>query len=279
MCRIYKLNCVVMIIALVLFGRTSAFAEIEWKIYVNDEIISSELKPKMVGDILYIPIRPVYEAMGAKISWDKDEGNILISKENVKVIMNTGEYIYYVSYDDKPFEERKTYAAISAIDKEVYAPAIYLAEAAGYTQRIDKNNGTIIFEPPTDYEGINKSFADRDEPINVSYPILINAKVKDRKIYYPLQLKFMNDEYKYSTFNGTLNIEIVNDLGKNIFGGVLKFKKSDFIFDGENWYLNLSFSQDKIKKGLSSCGDFYMKLSFSGKEKYNLECRINGLPE
>lgn len=65
------------------------------KVYVNDEKIVSDVYPKIENNRTLIPMRAVFEALQAEVSWDDITRTVTASKNGVQISLKTGSNILY----------------------------------------------------------------------------------------------------------------------------------------------------------------------------------------
>lgn len=117
--------------------------EEEIKVYICDTEIEFDVPPQTVNDRTMVPIRAIFEAMGAEVEWDNATQTATSKKDNttVKMALNsTTEYIngQAVAMDVAPV----------VIDGRTLAPARYVAEAFGYYVRWDDKTKSAFIDIP-----------------------------------------------------------------------------------------------------------------------------------
>ncbi len=103
---------------------------------VFGEIKANDVAPKIVNDRTMLPARFVAENLGATVIWTEDEPNkVLITKENIEIIIYIGSDIAYVNgkevkLDSPAFiEDDRTYTPIRFISEELGATVKWFPEA------------------------------------------------------------------------------------------------------------------------------------------------------
>jgi len=90
-------------------------------VFVNDTEVLFDSKPKIVSDRTMVPMRAVFEAMGAQVSWDDETNTATGTKNGITVSTTLGSDIMYkngepVKMDCAPFiENDRTYVPIRFI--------------------------------------------------------------------------------------------------------------------------------------------------------------------
>lgn len=87
--RIYVSVICVLVFSL-LFAAMPVYAEEDYKIIINGNYISFDVPPKNVKGRLLVPMRALYEELGALIHWDQETRTVWAKKEDVVVILPIG---------------------------------------------------------------------------------------------------------------------------------------------------------------------------------------------
>ena len=156
------LNAVFIVIILGLFINVSAFASNdEIKVYLNGEKIEFDVTPQIINGRTMVPIRAIFEAMGATVSWDNDTETAICSKGETVIKMTVNSTNMYIN--DKVFQMDVSPVIING---RTLAPARYVAE--GFSAEVtwsSKNkivslttNGTPVYADYYNVPDIGKFF-------------------------------------------------------------------------------------------------------------------------
>lgn len=139
------------------------------KVYLEGNKINFDVQPQTINDRTMVPIRAIFEAMGANVTWDNTTQTAISTKDNttVKMTLNsTTEYINDVAH------EMDVTPVI--IDGRTLAPARYVAEAFGYNVDWDDTTKSVLISKnivaKNTYEGI---LAEYTVKLQNTTPILI----------------------------------------------------------------------------------------------------------
>jgi len=113
--------CVVMIPA------TTHAAE-DIKVIVNEKYIEFDVAPKIINGRIMVPLRAIFERMGAEISWDDGTKTVAASKGDTSVILKVDDANPIVNGIAVPIDQPGV-----IIDGRVLAPLRFVAEAFGGT--------------------------------------------------------------------------------------------------------------------------------------------------
>lgn len=110
---------------LVISAVNSAYASIGIKI--NNQVLNTDVEPQIVNGRTMVPVRAIFEGIGANVEWNPSSKTITGKKDNTTIVMQIGDNI--MTINDKTVEMD---SAAMIIDERTYAPARYVAEAFGY---------------------------------------------------------------------------------------------------------------------------------------------------
>ena len=74
-----------------------AIAEDNIKVLLNDEELSFDVPPQLIKNRTMIPMRRIFEALGAEVKWDNDTGTVIVTKDDVDIIMKIGNNVISVN--------------------------------------------------------------------------------------------------------------------------------------------------------------------------------------
>lgn len=121
------LKVVVVVIVIILSIAISAFAtNDEIRVYLDGKKIEFDVKPQTINGRTMVPIRAIFEAMGATVSWDDATETAVCTKDETVIKMTVDNNVMYindtvVNMDVSPV----------VINGRTLAPARYAAEAFG----------------------------------------------------------------------------------------------------------------------------------------------------
>ena len=77
------------------------FAERPIKVMVGGEILTTDVAPEIVDGRILLPLRAVFEAIGAEISWDGETKTVTAERNGDKVSFTIGEKVMKINGTDK----------------------------------------------------------------------------------------------------------------------------------------------------------------------------------
>ena len=226
-----KIISLLLVVGLVLSSATLAFAnENEISVYVEGQKVSFDVPPQTINDRTMVPIRAIFEVMGATVNWDNATQTAICTKDNTVVKMTLNSKIEYIN--DVPYEMD---VAPVIVDNRTLAPARYVAEAFGYFVNWDGNTKSVL---------INKT-----------------SKIKDGTKDNPYEF---GDKVSI-TFWDAYDFEATKAAGKYEFtlnklmspkDMETKFNDSSYSYDSNRWYLNGNIVlNDYVNDGVCSFQD------------------------
>lgn len=117
-----------------------AYADGDISVYYNAAEISFDVKPQIINGRTMVPIRAIFEKMGAAVEWDQATSTATCIKGDTIVKMTVNSDVMYING-----EALKMDVSPVVIDGRTLAPARYVAEAFGATvEWSQKNNAVVI---------------------------------------------------------------------------------------------------------------------------------------
>lgn len=133
---------------------SQAFADNEINLKIDDKAIETDVSPKIIDGRTMVPVRVIFEGVGADVEWNSQAKTIIGSKGDVTVEMSIDNNIAKVNNNNVSMD-----CAPVIIDGRTLAPARYVAEAFGCKVDWDNESKTV---------NIVTSFVDLKKPEIVS---------------------------------------------------------------------------------------------------------------
>ena len=195
-----KIISLLLVVGLVLSSATLAFAnENEISVYVEGQKVSFDVPPQTINDRTMVPIRAIFEVMGATVNWDNATQTAICTKDNSVVKMTLNIKTEYIN--DVPYEMD---VAPVIVDNRTLAPARYVAEAFGYFLNWDGNTKSVL---------INKTSTIKDG-------------TKEQKVIFEKEVKEKEEMAKDKEFYDLI-FEKFPEIAPKSFGGYRRMKASN----------------------------------------------------
>ena len=232
-----KIISLLLVVGLVLSSATLTFAnENEMSVYVEGQKVSFDVPPQTINDRTMVPIRAIFEVMGATVNWDNATQTAICTKDNTVVKMTLNSKTEYIN--DVPYEMD---VAPVIVDNRTLAPARYVAEAFGYFVNWDGNTKSVLInKTSTIKDGTKENPYEFGDKVSITfwdaydfeatkaagkYEFTLNKLMSPKD----MEIKFNDSSYSYDSYRWYLNGNIV--LNDYINDGVCSFQ--DMMYDSK----------------------------------------------
>ena len=226
--RIYTilLSVIVMVNTFTFVG----YADSGISVTLNGEKLSFDVPPQLIDNRTMVPLRIIFEAMGADVDWNNDTQTVTATKGDERVIATINSKNVYISGETKELDVPPL-----VIDGRTLVPIRFVAEAFGANVNWDEGTRTVIINIKWDGVG--------EVPCYDDYP-----QVPDfGKIFGIQKIEYKKGAYSYiikDTSNLSLYINILENFGFEVsiwdsssFSGI----KDGIYVDGAFWKKNNTF--------------------------------------
>ena len=90
------------ILGMVIILAVPTFAEENVKVYVDDVQVEFDVQPQLIGGRTMVPLRAIFEALGADVFWDSKTETITSVLGETKIILTIGSPVMYVNNNILP---------------------------------------------------------------------------------------------------------------------------------------------------------------------------------
>lgn len=108
-------------------------------VFVDGQQINFDVPPQIIDGRTMVPIRAIFEAIGAAVSWDSATQTATAIKNNTTVKMSPSNTAVLINDTSVPMDTSPV-----IIDGRTLAPARYAAESFGYTVTWDAQTKSVI---------------------------------------------------------------------------------------------------------------------------------------
>ena len=127
-----------LIAVLLLISICPAYAADEIKIYVNGNYLNSDVPPIIVDGRTLVPLRVIFEALGAKVNWNGDTQTVTAGKEGIALSLQIGSNVLF---------KNGTYITLDVpaqiVNDRTMVPVRAVAESFGADVSWDGNTRTV----------------------------------------------------------------------------------------------------------------------------------------
>lgn len=136
------------------------------EVYLDGEIVEFDVKPQIIGGRTMVPLRAVFEKMGATVEWDDPTRTVTAVKGDTTVVSTIGSNVMYINGVESQMD-----VAPILLDTRTLAPARFVAEAfGGKVLWSDKKRQAYIFSTEGSDENDIKMAEYRIYLESIAYP-------------------------------------------------------------------------------------------------------------
>lgn len=130
----------------------SAIAQSEIKVYVDDVKVEFDVQPQLIGGRTMVPLRAIFESLGATVEWNGDTQTITAYNEAYYVEAVVGQTSLKVNNEEKQMD-----ISPMIIDGRTLVPARFVAESFDCDVDWDGDEKTVsITTKPIDYNNLEQ---------------------------------------------------------------------------------------------------------------------------
>ena len=236
--KIKKKIATIFSVVLTVCSVSNSFAGIGIK--VNNQPLKGEAQPQIVNGRTLVPVRTIFEALGANVDWDSDTKTIKAKKDNISVVMVISQDYITVNGETVDMD-----ASAMIMGGRTYAPARYVAEAFGYNVEWDSKSKTVLINKTINQVNTEKSTETTTK----------KTEVTTKKTKVPNKVETTTKKVEKSTETTTMSAqEILNSspiegVGATVFKLVKNDIKNAFkLYHIGNANSNNRFSQSTYNK-------------------------------
>jgi len=134
-----KLVALVICLSLLACGTYSVLAQ-DITVKINNTPVTFDVKPAIIKERVMVPLRAIFEALGAQVSWDGDNKTIYAAKDNLLIVLQIDNPIAFINSD----KEITLDVAPVIVDSRTLVPVRFIAESLGADVKWDAATSTVI---------------------------------------------------------------------------------------------------------------------------------------
>lgn len=246
---------------------------------LNGEALTFDVPPQLIDNRTMVPLRKIFEAMGAVVDWDNDTRTVTATKGNERVIATIDSKNVYISGETKTLD-----VPPMVVDDRTLVPVRFVAEAFGANVDWDEGTRTVVIHTKWDGVGV--------VPCYDKYPTIPDLGVIIGVHGEEVEVNGSEYVYQYipedvSPSDLSYYLSLLDDLGfviKKGFDSLLYVCQKDdgtivdiILFSKDNLTIGIT-----LPKGQTITSDFNIQEFTKGFElaefsKYNSPASENGL--
>ncbi len=140
MISMFKKFILLFVIVVCMFS-SAVFAQDDIKVFIYDEQIAFDVPPRIINSRTMVPMRKIFETLGATVDWYGDTQLIIATKNELVITMIIGESTFNVT--NVISGEVKDFVLDSPpviVNSRTLVPAKAISESLGY--KVDWNGNT-----------------------------------------------------------------------------------------------------------------------------------------
>ena len=174
---------------------SSVCADDNITVVLNGETIEFDVPPQLIENRTMVPLRKIFEAMGATVEWDNDTQTVTATKGNERVIATVNNKNVYINGETKVLDVPPL-----IVEDRTLVPTRFVAEAFGADVEWNEASKTVEITSNSDISTKKESTNDFDAVNNkkissngISYEIPYSWEEKEssNNLYYHSQYGFV----------------------------------------------------------------------------------------
>ena len=139
---------------------------------LNGEPINFDIPPQIIDDRTMVPMRAIFEALGAEVDWNEDTEMITAIRGHVIIVMQIGNLTVTIAELGGGVEEIQLDIPPVIIEERTMVPTRAVAESFGVTVDWNENTRTVIltYEPDEDETEIGDTEDELNGELDVVAP-------------------------------------------------------------------------------------------------------------
>lgn len=134
-----KIISLLLVVCLMLSVSVTTFASDTIYVTLDGSYIKFDVKPQIINGRTMVPIRAIFEKMGAAVEWDGNTSSAICTKGDTVVKMTVNSMDMYINN-----QVTKMDISPVVIGGRILAPARYVAEAFGADVQWSQKNNTVV---------------------------------------------------------------------------------------------------------------------------------------
>ena len=203
-----KKKLVSMVLCLVMFLSLSTvtFANENITVKLNGEALEFDVQPQLIGGRTMVPLRKIFESLGAVVTWDESTSTVTAYNEFYIVKATIGSNTMFVNGEEKWID-----VPPMEVNSRTLVPARFVAEAFNCAVQWDTNTQTVyIVSGNSDYSQVEKdtsttnntagNFVNSDAFNKLKNTIISKGEKEDNKYTYYF-IDYEDDSSRYYSYS------------------------------------------------------------------------------
>lgn len=120
------------------------------RVVINNKNLKMDIPPCIINGWTMVPVRAIFEGLGATVSWDENTGLITATRDNSTIVMQNGQSIAVVND-----QSIKLDVPVRIIENRTMVPLRFIAKGFHDTVKWDRHSRTVYITSQYLYENSN----------------------------------------------------------------------------------------------------------------------------
>lgn len=134
-----KIISLLLVVCMLFSVVITTYASNEICVTLDGNYVDFDVKPQIINGRTMVPIRAIFEKMGATVQWDSGTSSAICTKGDTVVKMTVNSTSMYINNQAQTMD-----VAPVVVDGRTLAPARYVAEAFGADVQWSQKNNTVV---------------------------------------------------------------------------------------------------------------------------------------
>jgi serine protease Do len=153
-----KISTVILVFMLVFANIPSVVAVTPIKVLIDGKLQSYKQAPVMKNDSVYVPMRAIFESLGARIEWDSQTESVSAFKDSKIIVLTIGNQVAFlngtpITLAGKPF----------TVNGNTMIPLRFVSESLGAKVGWESNSRTVLITTNTNTTSVPASSGSTSE--------------------------------------------------------------------------------------------------------------------
>ncbi len=108
-------------------------------IMIKGKYLDTNVEPRIINDRTMVPLRDIFESLGAVVNWDGETKTIFATKDNTVIVMQVGQNVIYVNGEAVEIDTPST-----IVEDRTLVPVRAIANALGNTVFYNAITKTVV---------------------------------------------------------------------------------------------------------------------------------------
>lgn len=155
--RIKKLLCVFLTLLILVSSTIPVMANNNITVKIDGQQIEFDVPPQLINDRTMVPLRAIFEALGATVDWNNDTQTVTSTKGNTTISLTINNPTMYVNGADVALD-----SPACLVSGRTLVPVRAISEAFGTTVEWDGTTNTVLINTNSAFETLVELIKSKD---------------------------------------------------------------------------------------------------------------------